>query len=80
MPTTVKSTELDFAEIKNSLKLHLQQEKEFEDYDFEGSALSNVLDVLAHNTHMNALLANFALNESYLTTAQLRNSVVSLTD
>ena len=80
MPTTVKSTELDFAEIKNSLKLHLQQEKEFEDYDFEGSALSNVLDVLAHNTHMNALLANFALNESYLTTAQLRNSVVSLAE
>lgn len=80
MPTTVKSTELDFAEIKNSLKLHLQQEKEFEDYDFEGSALSNILDVLAHNTHMNALLANFALNESYLTTAQLRNSVVSLAE
>ena len=80
MPTTVKSSELDFAEIKSSLKLYLQQQKEFSDYDFEGSALSNILDVLSHNTHMNALIANFALNESYLTTAQLRNSVVSLAE
>ena len=80
MATIVRSTELDFAEIKESLKLYLQQQKEFEDYDFEGSGLSNILDVLAHNTHMNAMLANFALNESYLTTAQLRNSVVSLAE
>ena len=80
MATTVKSTELDFFEIKNSLKLFLKQQNEFKDYDFEGAALSNVLDVLAHNTHFNALIANFALNESYLTTAQLRNSVVSLAE
>lgn len=80
MVTTVRSSELDFFKIKESLKLFLQQEKEFEDYDFEGSALSNLLDVLSNNTHMNALVANFALNESYLTTAQLRNSVVSLAE
>ena len=80
MATTVRSSELDFFEIKNSLKLFLQQQKEFEDYDFEASGLSNLLDVLSHNTHMNALTANFALNESYLTTAQLRNSVVSLAE
>ena len=47
MPTTIKSSELDFFEIKKSLKLFLEQQNEFEDYDFEGSALSNILDVLA---------------------------------
>lgn len=80
MTTTVKSTELDFFEIKEGLKLFLQQKAEFEDYDFEGSALSNLLDVLAHNTHYSALISNFTLNEAYLSTAQLRNSVVSLAE
>ena len=80
MSTTVKSTELDFFEIKENLKLFLQQKEEFEDYDFDGSALSNLLDVLAHNTHFHALISNFTLNEAYLTTAQLRNSVVSLAE
>ena len=78
--TTIKSTELDFFEIKENLKLFMKQQEEFEDYDFEGAALSNILDVLAYNTHFNGLIANFALNESYLTTAQLRNSVVSLAE
>jgi len=80
MATTIQSTELDFFEIKENLKSYLRQREEFEDYDFEGSALSNLLDVLAHNTHFNGLIANFALNESYLTTAQLRNSVVGLAE
>ena len=80
MSTTVRSTELDFFAIKESLKLFLQQQDEFRDYDFDGSGISNLLDVLSHNTHFNALIANFALNESYLTTAQLRNSVVSLAE
>lgn len=80
MATTVKSTELDFFEIKDNLKLFFQQQEQFEDYDFEGSALSNLLDVLAHNTHFHALISNFTLNEAYLTTAQLRNSVVSLAE
>ena len=80
MATTVKSTELDFFQIKENLKLFLQQKDEFQDYDFEGSALSNLLDVLAHNTHYHALISNFTLNEAYLTTAQLRNSVVSLAE
>ena len=80
MATTIRSTELDFFELKDGLKLFFQKSDEFRDFDFEGSALSNLLDVLAHNTHFNALLANFALNESYLTTAQLRNSIVSLAE
>ena len=80
MATTVKSTDLDFFEIKDNLKLFLQQKEEFDDYDFDGSALSNLLDVLAHNTHFHGLISNFTLNEAYLTTAQLRSSVVSLAE
>ena len=77
MATTVQNTQLDFDAIKNSLKTYLAKQPEFEDYNFEASGLSNILDVLAYNTHYNALTANFALNESFLTTAQLRSSVVS---
>jgi hypothetical protein len=77
MATTVQNSKLDFDNIKNSLKVYLAKQPEFEDYNFEASGLSNILDVLAYNTHYNALTANFALNESFLTTAQLRSSVVS---
>ena len=80
MATTINSTALDFNSIKNNLKTYLANRDEFKDYNFEASALSNIMDVLAYNTHMNALLANFALNESYLGTAQLRSSVVSLAE
>lgn len=75
--TTIQSSQLDFNNIKNSLKTYLAQQPEFADYNFEASGLSNILDVLAYNTHMNGLIANFALNESFLTTAQLRSSVVA---
>lgn len=77
MATTVQNSKLDFDNIKNSLKAYLAKQNEFADYNFEASGLSNILDVLAYNTHYNALTANFALNESFLTTAQLRSSVVS---
>ncbi len=80
MVTTIRSTDLDFTTIKNNLKLALKNNTEFADYNYEGSGLSNLLDVLAYNTHYNALIANMALNESYLTTAQLRSSVVSLAE
>lgn len=75
--STVKSADLDFNNIKTRLKDHFRSKSEWADYDFEASGLSNVLDVLAYNTHLNALTANFSLNESFLTTAQLRSSVVS---
>ena len=78
MTTTIQSTSLDFDAIKNNLKRFLQQGGEFTDYNFEASGLSNLLDVLAYNTHYNGLTANFALNESFLSTAQLRSSVVGL--
>ena len=80
MTTTIKSTELDFQTIKENLKTYLKGTGEFNDYDFEGSGISNILDVLAYNTHYNALQTNFALNESFLVTAQLRPSVVSLAE
>jgi hypothetical protein len=80
MATTIKSSALDFQNIKNNLKTYLEQQEEFKDYNFEASGLSNILDVLAYNTHINALTANFALNESFLGTAQLRSSLVSLSE
>src|SRR6056300_836058 len=78
MATTIKSTALDFDAIKNNLKTFLEESGEFNDYNFEASGLSSILDVLAYNTHYNALTANFALNESFLGTAQLRSSIISL--
>ena len=75
--TTIQTTQLDFAQIKQSLKAYFERQSEFADYDFEASGLQNILDVLAYNTHYNALIANFALNEAYLGTAQLRSSVIS---
>ena len=80
MATTIKSTSLDFDAIKNNLKTFLAQKDEFADYNFEASGLSNILDVLAYNTHYNGLTANFALNESFLGTAQLRSSLISLAE
>src|SRR6056300_1296420 len=80
MATTIKSSSLDFASIKNNLKSFLQEKEEFKDYNFEASGLSNLLDVLAYNTHLNGLTANFALNESFLSTAQLRSSLVQLSE
>jgi len=78
--TTITSAQLDFDFIKESLKSSLKNSGEFNDYDFEGAGLSNILDVLAYNTHLNGLIANFSLNESFLVTAQLRPSVVSLAE
>lgn len=80
MTTTINSTSLDFESIKNNLKTFLKQKDEFKDYDFNASGISNILDVLAWNTHYNGLTANFALNESFLNTAQLRSSLISLSE
>ena len=77
MATNIQSSRLDFNNIKSRLKTYLVAKPEFTDYDFEASGLNNILDVLAYNTHFNGLTANFALNESFLNTAQLRSSVVS---
>ena len=77
MADRLNVTELDFDAIKSNLKNFLRQQSEFQDYDFEGSGLSVLLDILAYNTHYNAYYLNMVANESFLDTALLRNSVVS---
>jgi hypothetical protein len=74
----INVTELDFDNIKSNLKTFLSGQTEFQDYDFEGSAMSVLLDVLAYNTHYNALYNNMAINEMFLDSARKRNSIVSL--
>lgn len=68
---------LDFDEIKTSLKNYLQSQTVLKDYNFDGSVLSTVLDVLAYNTHYQAFYSNMVANEMFLDTALLRPSVVS---
>tara|TARA_R110000868_G_scaffold88578_4_gene246892 strand:- start:2476 stop:4311 length:1836 start_codon:yes stop_codon:yes gene_type:complete len=80
MATNIESTQLDFARIKEALKVHFLANDAFADYDFEASALDNILDVLAYNTHYNGLISNFALNEAFLNTAQLRSSVLAIAE
>jgi len=77
MANRLQITDLDFDTIKNNLKSYLQQQSEFQDYNFEGSGLSVLLDILAYNTHYNAYYINMAANEAFLDTALLRGSVVS---
>lgn len=74
----IQTTELDFDQIKSNLKTYLQGQSQFSDYDFEGSGLSVLLDVLAYNTHYNALYTNLAINESFIDSASKRASVVSI--
>jgi hypothetical protein len=76
--TNLRISELDFDTIKTNLKTYLQSQSEFTDYDFEGSGLSILLDVLAYNTHYNAYLANMLANEMFLDSAVKRSSVVSI--
>ena len=77
MATNLNVTELDFDQIKQNLKNFLKQQTEFNDYDFDGSGLSVLLDVLAYNTHYNALNAHYSLNEAFLDSAQIRGNVVT---
>lgn len=74
----INLTELDFDGIKSNLKTFLSGQTEFQDYDFEGSGLSVLLDLLAYNTHYNAMYNNLSINEMFLDSARKRNSVVSL--
>ena len=70
-------TEFDFDEVKDNLKIFMRNQTEFKDYDFEGSGLSALLDVLAYNTHYLGFNANMLANEMFLDSSQLRSSVVS---
>jgi hypothetical protein len=71
-------SELDFDTIKTNLKTFLKGQSEFQDYDFEGSGLSVLIDLLAYNTHYNGVYTNLAVNEMFLDSASKRASVVSL--
>ena len=78
MATKLEISQLDFDGIKDNLKTFLSQQDEFVDYDFEGSGMNILLDVLAYNTHYLGYNANMLANEMYLDSADQRASVVSL--
>ena len=71
-------TELDFDNIKANLKTFLNSQTEFADYNFEGSGLAVLIDLLAYNTHYNGILAHMLANENFIDSAIKRESVVSI--
>ena len=75
--TNIKVTELDFSSIKSNFITYLQSQDTFKDYNFTGSSLSVLLDVLAYNTQYNAYYLNMVANEMFLDSALQRSSVVS---
>lgn len=75
--THLSVSELDFGNIKENLKKYLKSQSKFQDYDFEGSNINILLDILAYNTHYQTFYLNMVANEMFLDTAQLRPSVVS---
>lgn len=74
----VNFANLEFAQIKSTLKEYLRNNSNFTDYDFEGSNLSTILDVLAYNTYLTSYNANMVSNECFIDSATLRENVVSL--
>lgn len=70
-------TNLDFDAVKNNLKSYLKSQDQFKDYDFEGSNINVLLDILAYNTFQNNFYTNMALSEMFLDSSQLRDSVAS---
>lgn len=75
MATNLRVTELDFDTIKSNLREYLRAKPEFTDYDFEGSGLSVLLDLLAYNTHYNAVIGNMLVQELFLDTAVKKQSI-----
>ena len=71
-------SDFDFDDIKANLKSFLQNQSEFQDYDFEGSGFAVLLDLLAYNTHYLGFNANMLANEMYLDSADIRKNIVSL--
>lgn len=76
-PKALDLSNLEFEGIKSNIKEFLKGQDEFLDYDFEGSGMSVMLDVMAYTTHYMGFHTNMAVNEAFLDTATLRNSVVS---
>lgn len=78
MNNQIKIDDLDFSAVKENLKNYLRGQSELADYDFEASVLQTLLDVLAYNTHYNAMYMNMALNEMFLDSASKYSSIVSI--
>jgi hypothetical protein len=76
--TLINFSNLDFDQIKSSLKEYLRANSNFTDYDFEGSNLSTIIDTLAYNTYITSYNANMVSNEVFIDSATLRENVVSL--
>lgn len=74
---SISLVNLDFDTLKQNLKLYLKSQPQFTDFDFDGSNMSVLLDILTYNTHLNAFYLNMAVSEAFLDSAQVRNSVVS---
>lgn len=77
LPSEIQIVPLDFDTIRAELRRYLQNQTTFKDYNFEGSALSTFIDVLAYDAYYHGWYTNFAVNEVFLHTAQIRNSVVA---
>jgi hypothetical protein len=77
LPSEIQIVPLDFDTIRRDLKRYLQNQTLFQDYNFEGSTISTLIDVLAYDAYYHGWYTNFAVNEVFLHTAQIRNSVVS---
>ena len=74
---SLRVADLDFTSIRNNLKTYLNSQSEFTDYNFEGSGLSVLLDILAYNTYYNSFYLNMVANEAFLDTAQIRQNILS---
>ena len=75
--TALSVANLNFTDIKDSLKTYLQTQSALKDYDFSGSNLDVMLDVLAYNTYLNNFYLNMVANESFINSAVLRDSIVA---
>ena len=77
MPYT-QVANLDFEDIKASLKEYMRAQSDFTDYDFEGSALATIIDTLAYNTYYTAFNTNMVVNELFIDSATLRDNVIAI--
>lgn len=77
MAKNIQISELDFENIKSNIKTYMKSDPTFADYDFEGSGLSTLTDILSYNTYYNSFYLNMISNEMFLDTARLRDNVVS---
>ncbi len=75
---SISLVNLDFDTLKAQLKTYLNGQAQFSDYDFDGSNMSVLLDILTYNTHLNVFYLNMVASEMFLDSAQLRNSVISI--